>query len=80
MTLNQAKPHDTSTAVTPEQHHTKAAEHFEQAAKSHKEAAKLIGANDHITAQAQVKTAHEHAAKAQDHVIEATKKTAPASK
>ena len=53
---------------------------MEYAAKAHKEAAKLIGSNDHAGAQAHVKSAHEHAAKAQDHVIEATKKTAPAAK
>ncbi len=53
---------------------------MEHAAKAHKEAAKLIGTNDHAGAQVQVKAAHAHAAKAQDHVIEATKKTAPVAK
>ena len=80
MTLNETKTHYTSTASTAQQHHTQAAEHMEHAAKAHKEAAKLIGSNDHAGAQAHVKSAHEHAAKAQDHVIEATKKTAPAAK
>lgn len=80
MTLNESKTHDTSTASTAQQHHTQAAEHMEHAAKAHKEAAKLIGSNDHAGAQAHVKSAHEQAAKAQDHVIEATKKTAPAAK
>ena len=77
MTLNETKTHDTSTASTAQQHHVQAAEHMEHAAKAHKEAAKLIGTNDHAGAQVQVKAAHAHAAKAQDHVIEATKKTAP---
>jgi hypothetical protein len=80
MTLIPTKPLDTSTAVTVQQHHTQAAEHFEQAAKSHKEVAKFIGANDHSAAQAPMKSAHEHATKAQEHVAEAAKKSAPVSK
>ena len=80
MTFTASKPHDTSTANTAQQHHTQAAEHLELAAKSHKEAAKLIGANDHAAAHAHVKTAHEHVAKAQDHVVEAAKKTTVAAK
>lgn len=75
MTLTATKPHDTSTANTAQQHHTQAAEHVELAAKSHKEAAKLLGASDHVAAHAQVKIAHEHLSKAQDHVVEAGKKT-----
>lgn len=75
MTLNEVKPHDTSTAATLQQHHTQAAEHLETAAKSHKEAAKLVVVNDHKAAQVHVKNAHEHVTKAQDHVAEAAKKT-----
>jgi hypothetical protein len=80
MTLNATTSHDTSTAATTQQHHTQAAEHLELAAKSHKEAAKLIGANDHAAAQTHVKTAHGHVTKAQDHVVEAAKKSASAAK
>ena len=80
MTFTEVKSHDTSTAATPQQHHTQAAEHLELAAKSHKEAAKLIGANDHKGAQVHAKTAHEHVAKAADHVVEATKKAAASTK
>jgi hypothetical protein len=80
MTFNPTKPHDTSPAKTPQQHHEQAAEHFEQAAKSHKEVAKLVGVNDHTAAQPHVKAAHEHAAKAQDHVVEAGKKPTPVTK
>jgi hypothetical protein len=76
MTLNEMKTHDTTTAATPQQHHTQAAEHFEHAAKSHKEVAKLIGANDHKAAQAHTLVAKEHAAKAHEHVTEAAKKSA----
>ena len=76
MTFNLTKPQDTAAAATSEQHHKQAAEHFEQAAKSHKEVVKLMGANDHASAQTQIKTAHEHAAKAQDHAVEAAKKSA----
>ena len=80
MTLHETKPHETSTALTVQQHHTKAAEHLESAAKSHKEAAKLIGANDHAAAQALIKAAKEHVVKAQDHAMEASKKPAPMNK
>jgi hypothetical protein len=80
MSLNEIKTHDTSTAVTPQQHHTQAAEHFEHAAKSHKEVAKLIEANDHKAAQAHTQVAKEHAVKAQEHVTEAGKKSAVVAK
>lgn len=80
MTLTPTKPHDTTTAVTVQQHHIQAAEHFEQAAQSHKEVAKFVLANDHAAAQAPMKSAHEHATKAQEHVAEAVKKSAPARK
>jgi hypothetical protein len=68
-----------STAVKPEQHHTKVAEHLELAAKSHKEVAKLMGANDHVGAQTHAKVAGEHFVKAQEH-MELAKKAMPASK
>ena len=75
MTLNANASHDTTTAATTQQHHTQAAEHLDHAAKSHREAAKLIG-TDHAAAQTHVKAAHAHMAKAQDHVLEAAKKSA----
>ncbi len=65
--------------LKPAQHHHKAAEHLELAAKSHKEVAKYIGANDHAAAQTQSKTAHEHMTQAQEHA-DAAKKAMPASK
>jgi hypothetical protein len=68
-----------STVVKPEQHHTKVAEHLELAAKSHKEVAKLIGANDHTGAQAHIKVAQEHLTQAHTHA-EAAKKAMPAAK
>ncbi len=68
-----------STPVKPEQHHTKVAEHLELAAKSHKEVAKLIGANDHTGAQAHIKVAQEHLTQAHTHA-EAAKKAMPAAK
>jgi hypothetical protein len=80
MTLHETKPHETSTALTVQQHHTKAAEHLELAAKSHKEVAKLIGANHHAAAQALIKVAKQHVVKAQDHVTEAGQKPAPMDK
>lgn len=80
MTLDTTKAHDTSTASTAQQHHTQAAEHLELAAKSHKEAAKLIGSHDHAAAQTHVKAAHAHTTKAQDHVNEAAKKSAATAK
>ena len=78
MTLDTKMP-DVSTAVRPEHHHSKVAEHLELAAKSHKEVAKLIGANDHAAAQTHAKVAGEHFAKAQEH-MELAKKGMPASK
>jgi hypothetical protein len=77
MTLNTQTP--TTTAVKPEQHHTKVAEHLEMAAKSHKEVAKLITANDHAAAQAHAKVAEEHMTKAKEHA-DLAKKATPASK
>jgi hypothetical protein len=65
--------------LKPEQHHTKAAEHLELAAKSHKEVAKCIGTNDHAAAQAHSKTAHEHMTQAHAHA-DVAKKAMPASK
>jgi len=53
MTLESKTPVTPAPAPTllkPEQHHSKAAEHLELAAKAHKEVAKLIGANDHTGA------------------------------
>lgn len=73
MTLHETKTHDTSTATTVQQHHTQAAEHLELAAKSHKDAAKCVGANEHAAA-------HTHAQVAQDHVVAAAKKTTSAAK
>jgi hypothetical protein len=65
--------------LKPEQHHTKAAEHLELAAKAHKEVAKLIAANDHTGAHAHVKVAHEHLTHAQTHA-DSAKKAMPAAK
>jgi hypothetical protein len=80
MTLHESKTHDTSTAVTVQQHHTQAAEHLELAAKSHKDAAKCVGANEHAAAHTHAQAAHDHVAKAQDHVVAAAKKTTSAAK
>lgn len=82
MTLESKTPVTTATAPTllkPEQHHSKAAEHLELAAKAHKEVAKLITANDHTGAQAHVKLAHEHLTHAQTHA-DSAKKAMPAAK
>ena len=65
--------------LKPEQHHSKAAEHLELAAKSHKEVAKLMGANDHVGAQTHAKVAGEHFVKAQEH-MELAKKAVPSAK
>jgi hypothetical protein len=69
----------TTAMLKPEQHHTKVAEHLESAAKSHKEVAKLIGANDHAGSQAHAKVAQEHWTQAQTHA-DAAKKAMPAAK
>ena len=78
MTLESKTPVTPAPAPTllkPEQHHSKAAEHLELAAKAHKEVAKLISANDHTGAQAHVAVVHEHLTHA-----EAAKKAMPAAK
>ena len=72
-------PTPSPATLKPEQHHTKVAEHLELAAKSHKEVAKLIGANDHTGASAHVKVAQEHWTQAQTHA-DAAKKAMPAAK
>jgi hypothetical protein len=79
MTLNETKNHDTTTAQTAQQHHVQAAEHLEQAAKCHKDAARLLGSGDQTGAQLHVEKAKTHASQASEHVMEATKKsTSPA--
>ena len=78
MTLDNKMPAD-STAVKPEHHHSKVAEHLELAAKSHKEVAKLITANDHTAAHAHAKVAEEHLTKAKEHA-DLAKKAMPAAK
>jgi hypothetical protein len=82
MTFETQSPSTATPApvmLKPEQHHSKAAEHLELAAKSHKEVAKLMGANDHTGAQTHAKVAHEHMTQAQTHA-EAAKKAMPAAK
>lgn len=56
---------NTGSAMTPQQCHTKAAEYFEQAAKAHKEAARLLEAQDRTGAQTQMKAAQEKASQGQ---------------
>jgi hypothetical protein len=79
MTFND--PKTTATPATPakaEQHHAKAAEHLEYAAKSHKEVSKLLSANDATAAKAHVKVAQEHMDKAHEHAEAAKKATVAA--
>lgn len=78
MTLIDTKKHDTSSAQTVQQHHVQAAEHLELAAKSHKEAAKLISAGDHKDVAHHVELAKTHTAHAGEHAQEAQKKSAAA--
>ena len=76
MTFNEPKTTETAaTAMKAEQHHAKAAEHLESAAKAHKEVSKLLSAKDVAAAKAQVKLAQEHTDKAHEHA-EAAKKAA----
>jgi hypothetical protein len=74
-------PKTTATPAAPfkaEQHHAKAAEHLEYAAKSHKEVSKLLSTNDVAAAKAHVKVAQEHTEKAHEHA-EAAKKASVAA-
>jgi hypothetical protein len=76
MTLNTtATPNDAAVHTVP-QHHLKAAEHLEHAAKAHKDAAKMHVAGDHKAAEQHIQTAREHTSKAVVHVTEAAKKSA----
>lgn len=81
MTLNQTDIHESIQTQAVQYHHLRAAEHFDHAAKCHKEAAKLHQAGDYRAAKTQVQAAREHVAKAGGHVIEADKRDtfAPAS-
>ncbi len=78
MTFDTKTP--ATTALKPEQHHSKVAEHLEMAAKSHKEVAKLITANDQAAALAHAKVAEEHLTKAKEHADLAKKAMPAASK
>jgi hypothetical protein len=79
MTFNDPKTTATPAApVKAEQHHAKAAEHLEYAAKSHKEVSKLLSANDATAAKAHVKVAQEHMDKAHEHAEAAKKATVAA--
>jgi hypothetical protein len=78
MTLNStatATATDTAAHTVP-QHHLKAAEHLEHAAKAHKDAAKMHVAGDHKATEQHIQTAREHTSKAAVHVTEAAKKSA----
>ena len=79
-TKHDTTKHDTTTANSEQQHHVQAAEHLELAAKSHKEAAKLISAGDHKAALQCVEKAKTHTTHASEHVMEAHKKSMPAAK
>mgnify|MGYP006212669783 CR=1 FL=1 len=78
MTFNDPKSTTPATPVKAEQHHSKAAEHLEYAAKSHKEVSKLLSANDATAAKAHVKVAQDHMDKAHEHAEAAKKATAAA--
>lgn len=75
MTLNETKNHDTTSAQTAQQHHVQAADHLEQAAKCHKDAARLLGSGDQTGAQTHVEKAKTHTVQATEHVMQAAKKT-----
>ncbi len=76
MSYTEAKSNDAPTAQTAQQHHLQAAEHLEQAAQSHKEAAKLTASGEHKGVQIHVEKAKTHTAKATEHMMEAEKKSA----
>jgi hypothetical protein len=80
MSLDQSKSTSIPASTTAQQHHSQAAEHLEIAVKSHKEAAKLLGNNDHKGAESQAKIAHDHTTQAKEHMAEASKKTMVAAK
>lgn len=69
-------PDDKKTQTVP-QHHLKAAEHLDVAARSHKEAAKLLESGDQKAAELQLKIARNNVLRAGMQVIEAGKKMNP---
>ncbi len=76
MTLSLNQPHtaDLTVKTTAQDHHLKAAEHLDQAAKCHKETAKFMQDGDHHAASSHAKLAEEHSAHAAHQVIQASKK------
>ena len=68
--MNESQSKDT----TPNQHHTKAADHYDQASKHHKEAAKHFEAGDHEKAGYHAHLAHGHSTQGNEQACEASKK------
>lgn len=64
MTLTNTKSQEIPKVGAEHEHHLKASEHLEIAAKSHKDAAKHLVAGDH-------KSAAQHASIAQEHTLQA---------
>ena len=75
MTFTSMHSAEASGTLTAQGHHLKAAEHLDQASKSHKDAARLMDGGDHKAASSQSKMAQEHAEHAAKHVVAAAQKT-----
>ena len=80
MTLTETKTTDHASTVTPQQHHAKADEHLELAAKSHKEVVKMIDSKDHKGASDHTKVANAHVVSATEHVTAAAHKLSVVAK
>lgn len=68
---------ETSESLTLSQHHQKAAEHLDTAARAHMEAARLFESGDRRAAEQQIDMARVNVLKAGLQVIEAGKKMGP---
>ncbi|MCZ8252317.1 MAG: hypothetical protein O9318_07590 [Hylemonella sp.] len=80
MTLTPNSIQNNAAPLTAQQHHVQAAELLEQAAKCHKDAARLLMAGDSTGAQVHAEQAKAHAAKAGEHGVQAASKSASTAK
>lgn len=74
MTLTPNSIQNNTPLNTAQQHHIQAAELLEQAAKSHKDAARLLMAGDPTGAQVHAEQAKDHTVKAGEHGLQAASK------
>lgn len=80
MTLTSNSIQNNAVLHTAQQHHVQAAELLEQAAKCHKDAARLLMAGDPTGAQVHAEKAKAHTVKAGEHGLQAASKSGGAAR